>query len=213
MKKLLLITILIGGCATTPPQLELSALERQEMCKINNIGKYWGDCLIKNITNDPNFNKVQQHNLKYYPTTYTQNRTLIIINTGLKRQLESGQITDDEANIQFEEKLILYRKSANEEYARVARKAEEKKQETALAWKQLGEALSSANATLSGNNSVNNQNNRITPAKLKVSFRLQSSYMNGYQKVCVYAYRTHTQTWTTSSAVTCPSTKHFDNPE
>jgi len=213
MKKLLLITILIGGCATTPPQFETTAYEREGKCKIDYRNQYWGDCYIRAAKADPNFLKVQAFVKKNYPSSNMQYNLLQYLNDDLLERLADNEITIDEANNSFQAKLDRYRSVTDREIASVAREKEDERQKAQLALQQLSESLRQANTTLSGNNTASNQNNQITPSKLKVSFRLQSSYMNGYQKVCVYAYRTHTRTWTTSSLVTCPSTKHFDNPE
>ena len=59
MKKLLLITILIGGCATTPPQFQTTAVEREGKCKIDYRDQYWGDCYMRAAKADPNFSKVR----------------------------------------------------------------------------------------------------------------------------------------------------------
>lgn len=213
MKKLLLITILIGGCATTAPRYEISAYERQEICKAKNIGKYWGNCHMQSFQNDPNYKKVTEHLQEYYPQSHAQHKALLVLNTGLLQQLESGSMTPDEANQQFEDRLKAYRTRSQIEYDLVAKREEEKRQETQLKLRQLSEGLSRASATLSGNNSVNNQNNRITPVKLQVSYQLKSSFIEYGQRVCVYSYRTHTQSWTTSTLVSCPTNKYFPNPE
>ena len=213
MKKLLLITILIGGCATTSPTLNTTASMRIEICKIDKKDDYWGDCYIQTTLADPNSQKLFAYVKKNSPNAYMQFNLLRSLNDVLVKKLENGEIDTDEANQTFQAKYDRARSVTKREAENAEILREQKREQSALALQQLSEGLSRASATLSGNNSVNNQNNRITPAKLKVSFRLQSSYMNGYQKVCVYAYRTHTQTWTTSSAVTCPSSKHFDNPE
>ena len=213
MKKLLLITILLGGCASTAPIYEISAYERQEICKAKNIGKYWGNCHMQSVQSDPNYNKVTKHLQEYYPQSHAQNKALLVLNTGLLQQLESGSMTPDEANQQFEDRLKVYRSRSQKEYDLVAKREEEKRQETQLKLQQLSEGLSRASAKLSGNNSVNNQNNRITPPKLQVSYQLKSSFIEYNSKVCVYSYRTYTQSWKTSTLVSCPATKYFANPE
>ena len=213
MKKLLLITILIGGCATTPPQYQTTAVEREGKCKIDYRNQYWGDCYIRAAKADPNFLKIQAFDKKNYPSSSMQYNLLQYLNDDLVKRLAGNEITVDEANNSFQAKLNRYRSVADREAASVAREKEEERQETQLKLQQLSEGLSRASATLSGNNSVDNQNNRITPVKLQVSYQLKSSFIEYGQRVCVYSYRTHTQSWTTSTLVSCPTNKYFPNPE
>ena len=128
MKKLLLITILLGGCASTAPIYEISAYERQEICKAKNIGKYWGNCHMQSVQSDPNYNKVTKHLQEYYPQTLAQHGALLVLNTGLLQQLESGRMTPDEANQLFEDRLKVYRSRTQKDYDLVAKREDEKKE-------------------------------------------------------------------------------------
>ena len=213
MKKLILITILIGGCATSIPQYATSAYERELMCNIKHEGEYSGNCHLQSAYDDPNYNKVQKYLQKYYPQTHAQNKALAQLNTQLIKQLESGQITPDKANKLFWDKSKVFRLRSQTEFLKVAKQEEKKRQENALAWQQLGQALSESNAMLNQNNPTYNQNNRVTAPKLQVSYQLKSSFIEYNSKVCVYSYRTYTQSWKTSTLVSCPATKYFANPE
>ena len=213
MKKLLLITILIGGCATTVPQYATNDMEQEGICKIDYRDQYWGDCYIRAIKADPNFSKVRAFIKRNYPSSNMQYNLLHRLNEDLLKRLAGNVITIDEANKSFKTRLDRSRSVTDREFTTVAREKEEKRQETNLKLRQLSEGLSRASATLSGNNSVNNQNNRITPVKLQVSYQLKTSFIENGRKVCVYSYRTHTQSWATSTLVSCPTNKYFPNPE
>ena len=106
MKKLLLLTILIGGCATTVPQFETKAYEREGKCKIDYRNQYWGDCYIRAAKADPNFLKVSAFIKKNYPNSNMQYNLLQYLNDDLVKRLAGNEITVDEANKSFQKKKI-----------------------------------------------------------------------------------------------------------
>ena len=206
MKKLLLITILIGGCATTPPQFQTTAVEREGKCKIDYRDYYWGDCYIRAAKADPNFSKVQAFMKKNYPSSNMQYNLLQYLNDDLVKRLADNDITVDEANKSFQKKLERYRSVTDREYANVAREKEEERQKTALAWKQLGEALSSANASLNQNNPNANNSNDSRGGMLHT---LSDHYMSGRNRICIYKMGGNIATHTMNGARMCPATMRF----
>ena len=200
MKKLLLITLLIGGCATTPPPLQTTAYEREGKCKIDYRDQYWGDCYIRTTKADPNFSKVSAFIKKNYPSSNMQFNLLQYLNDDLVKRLAGNEITVDEANKSFQKKLERYRSVSDREYANVAREKEEERQKTALAWQQLGQALSESNAMLNQNNPAYNQNNSAP----KNSGYLKDEYVSGFNKVCIYDGISGTFTVNISSVGICP---------
>lgn len=206
MKKLLLITILIGGCATTPPQFQTTAVEREGKCKIDYRDQYWGDCYMRAAKADPNFSKVKAFVKKNYPSSNMQYNLLQYLNDDLVKRLADNDITVDEANNSFQTKLDRYRSVTTNEIASVYEREEKKKQETALAWKQLGEALSSANATLNQNNPNANNSNDSRGGML---YSLSSHYMSGRNRICIYKMGGNTATHTMNGARMCPASMRF----
>ena len=200
MKKLLLITILIGGCATTAPTLNTTASMRIEICKIDKKNDYWGDCYIQTTLSDPNSQKLFAYVKKNSPNAYMQFNLLRSLNDVLVKKLENGEIDTDEANQTFQAKYDRARSVSKREAENAEILREQKREQSALALQQLGHALSESNAMLNQNNPNYNQNNTAP----KNSGYLKDEYVSGFNKVCIYEGISGTFTTNISSVGICP---------
>jgi len=200
MKKLLLLTILIGGCATAPPALETSGTMVVGKCKVDNRNKYWGDCYIKSMQADKNWSKVYAYLLKDYPKTAEEYKLTEYLNNDLVNRLASNDITIEDANKEFQMQFDNLRNVSNTEINKATRKKELERQQAALAWQQLGQALSESTAMLNQNNPNYNQNNTAP----KNSGYLKDEYVSGFNKVCIYEGISGTFTINISSVGICP---------
>jgi len=206
VKKLLLITILIGGCATTVPQYATNDIEQEGICKIDYRDQYWGDCYIRAIKADPNFSKVRAFIKRNYPSSNMQYNLLHRLNEDLLKRLAGNVITIDEANKSFKTRLDRSRSVTDREFTTVAREKEEERQKAALAWQQLGEALNQANTTLNQNNPNANNSNDSRGGMLHT---LSDHYMSGRNRICIYKMGGNIATHTMNGARMCPATMRF----
>lgn len=101
MKKLLLISIFIGGCATIPTLPEKTSetpLERATFCKIKNIDGYYGSCWINRSKSDSNFlswiNTLQMQT--FWETTISANKDIL-------KYIETEEFSLKQANLYFDE--------------------------------------------------------------------------------------------------------------
>lgn len=201
MKKLLLILpFLIVGCVSTIPQMTTSGQERMEICKIKSKESYWGDCYIKSGKSDPNYQSVKAYTTKNYPKAQSAWNVVEFLNFDLLARLESKTIDVETANLEIQEKLDWYYKVFTDEYNFKIAQEEQKRQQTALAWQQLGEALNQSTATLNQNNPAYNQNQNT----VKNTGFLKDEYVSGFNKVCIYDGISGTFTLNISSTGICP---------
>lgn len=73
---------------------------------------------------------------------------------------------------------------------------------------EFSEGLKRASATLSGNNTINNQNNS-NDSRGGMMYMLSSNYMSGMNRICIYKLGTTTATHTMKGARMCPATMRF----
>jgi len=183
---------------------------RIEICKIDKKDDYWGDCYIQTTLADPNSQKLFAYVKKNSPNAYMQFNLLRSLNDVLVKKLENGEIDTDEANQTFQAKYDRARSVSKREAENAEILREQKREQSALALQQLGQALSESTAMLNQGRDSTTPSNQM---KLQVSYQLQTSYMDGYTKVCVYSYGTDTQTTTVASMNSCPASLYFDRPQ
>ena len=203
MKKLLLITMLIGGCATT--QLTTTDYQRESICKLDNRDSYWGDCYIENILNDLNFEAFSKWQKKERPKSADAWEVVTYTNQKILNWLTDETINYEDANTLFALELESYNSTKEQELAEIIeadRVFSEKLQ-------KLSATLRESNANKSGYNNNSSIKNNSEPAKLGRTYKLKSSYEYYSRKVCVYAHQTDTKTFTVSGMVNCPPYKYF----
>ena len=203
MKRVLLISVIIAGCSTT--QLTTADFQRESICKLDNRDSYWGDCYIKNTLDDLNFEAFSKWQKKERPKSASAWEVVTYTNQKILNWLTEETINYEDANTLFKLELESYNSTREQELAEIIeadRVFSEKLQ-------KLSDTLRQSNANKSGYNNNSSINNNSEPAKLGKTYKLKSSYKYYSRKVCVYAFRTDTRTFTVSEMNNCPPYKYF----
>ena len=191
MKKLYLLSILfIVSCATAPQQTHL---ERTTTCILENYNEYYGECYIAKTESDPAFTKMI-NNVNMMGSWNLLKRK----SSDIARQVNAGTLTPRQANIRFERLMEDMRNREDvilrEQYAQ----RQARQQQIGLALKAVSDATKQP---------VQTNTNTFTP--IKSTYFLESSYVSGTNRICIYKFGGNTATHTMNGIGLCPTSKEF----
>lgn len=180
--------VLIASCATTqspyPANYLVTTDQRFARCTAQNLDGYIGDCVIKSFDSEPS------HNEWLELLEVKEDWSLLVdANNDISRKYAVGELNTETANLMFERMYNLTKDIFDTKGNNLMAQAEADRIKKAQMWMALGDALQSSNNTLNGRTGTTMPSvapTMPTIQKPKVSYRLDSQYVEGKQKVCVY---------------------------
>ncbi|MDA9143401.1 hypothetical protein N9N99_02390 [Gammaproteobacteria bacterium] len=193
MKKLYLLSILfIVSCASVtggfPKDTIETSIERATRCYYENYNEYWGNCWIEESKEEPTFEEWVEY-LKMEKSWYM----LQGLNDKLLIGLETNATNITEANRIFGIAVTDIDAIVNATIQVNIKEAELRRQQIAIALIAMGQALQDTGGGYQGYNTARGQ----------TGF-LESDYVSGFNKICIYDGISGTFTKVISSTSLCP---------
>lgn len=195
MKKLLLISIFIGGCATTPTLPERTSetpLQRATFCKIKNIDEYYGSCWINRSKLDSNF-------LSWINTLKMQNfwEATISANKEILKLIETGEFSFKQADLYFDEVVRRF----DEQKTLSTNFILDREAEKTAAFRR---AMGNLSRQMKENSDAVGNNRK--PISIREERRLQNqTLLSDNRRSCVYGVGSNQKTFVTAVGGRCPS--------
>ena len=193
MKRLYLLSILfIVSCASVtggfPKDTIETSIERATRCYYENYNEYWGNCWIDESKEEPTFEEWVEY-LKMEKSWYM----LQGLNDKLLIGLETNATNITEANRIFGIAVTDIDAIVNATIQVNIKEAELRRQQIAIALIAMGQALQDTGGGYQGYNAARGQ----------TGF-LESDYVSGFNKICIYDGISGTFTKVISSTSLCP---------
>ncbi|MDC1487539.1 hypothetical protein N8224_03090 [Gammaproteobacteria bacterium] len=193
MKKLLLITILIGGCATTDLIMtNENPLQRAGFCKAVNVGNYYGNCWVNRSESDPNFFKVIEalEMQSDFEIVATANKNLL-------EAIKNKKVLIKEANTSFDDAVYLF---DNQKTFMINLRAEERAEKVAA----FRRAMGNLSSQMKENSDAVGKDR--TPIRTGQNRPLRSqTVLSDNRRSCVYGVGSNQKIFVTAVGRRCPS--------
>lgn len=180
--------VLVTSCATTqspyPADYLITSEQRLARCTAQNIDGYIGDCVMKSFDSEPSH--MEWVELLQLNEDWS---LLVDANNDISRKHKLGELNTETSNLMFKRMYYLTKEIFDAKGNNLLAQAEADRIKKAQMWMALGDALQSSNNTLNGRTGTTMPSvapTMPTIQKPKVSYRLDSQYVEGRQKVCVY---------------------------
>ncbi|MDC3244939.1 hypothetical protein OAU16_01685 [Gammaproteobacteria bacterium] len=202
--------VLITSCETTPTNIQLNTTSEQRfsICWSKNINGYVGNCNVEMIETDPN-HAVFMTTYKSWNDWYALKEA----NKNISEQYDSGALDFRTANTAFYDSYKLFVEGIQNTWKQTVAEQEATKQRNTQMWKDINEGLQRANDALNqGNPNYRNNNTQNSPQPLKRQQygTLESEYVSGFNKICVYDGVMGEFTKTISSTSICPLSAYIE---
>lgn len=174
--------VLIASCTT----MQTSSLDRETSCQVEFYNQYWGNCYIESTESDPNFFTLLDKSgigEKSWELFKLQSKDIEAL-------ISSNTISVFDGNRMFKGLIID-----------IQAIQDAKNQQRAEQWQAIGQALSNTGNPYNPNNSGSNTGGML--------YTLESSYMSGSNRICIYKLGSQTATHTISGIGLCPISKRF----
>lgn len=200
MKKLILITILIGGCATTDPIMtNENPFQRAGFCKATNVGNYYGNCWVNRSESDPNFFKVIEalEMQSDFEIVATANKNLL-------EAIKNKKVSIKEANASFDDALYLF---DNQKTFMINLKAEERAEKVAAFRRAMGNLSSQMKENRDAfDKGVEDRRQERMSSSTGEKRRLRSqTVLSDNRRSCVYGVGSNQKIFVTAVGQRCPS--------
>ena len=178
--------VLITSCVTTPTNIQLNTTSEQRfsICWSKNINGYVGNCNVEMIETDPN-HEVFMTTYKSWNDWYALKEA----NKNISEQYDNGTLDFKTANTAFYDSYKLFIEGIQNTWKQTVSEQEAEKQRKAKMWNDLAEGLQRSNDALNqGNPNYRRSNTPNSPQPLERQQygTLESEYVSGFNKICVY---------------------------
>lgn len=173
--------ILITSCATTqssyPQGYSMTTEQRFAKCTAENINKYIGNCVIETIEEEPpHYEWVTLLNME------EDWKLLVDATKDIDNKYRLGELDTETSNLMFTRMYGLTEEIWNTKVDNLVATNEAERIKKAQMWMAVGEALK----TTPSQYPTTTMPTPVPIQKPKVSYRLDSEYVEGRQKICVY---------------------------